>query len=85
MHQIDHQRQHDTAKSLEADARAKLDSLMSTRLTGEDWRRISLRLVEFVAILRAWEREVNVRHSKRRTPVMLGKYTNGTAGLDKAA
>jgi hypothetical protein len=75
----------DIAKSLEAEARAKLDSLMSTRLTDEDWRRTSMRLVDFVAILRSWEGDANVEHSKRRTPVIQGKDTNGTAELDKAA
>jgi hypothetical protein len=67
--QICRQRRDENSTGLEHAARAALSSGLGRDLTDVEWRRARARVLEFVTILRAWDR----------------KALTGEAEVDKAA
>jgi len=59
--QMPSDQQRENATLLEHGARTALASRMRRELTEEEWQRERARLVEFVTILRAWDRQPRTR------------------------
>ena len=62
-----------SVKHLEVAARAAIASEMGRALSDEEWTRVSLRLVEFIRILRSWRLVKTTEQSAvAGTPVLDG-------------
>ena len=70
----------------ESAARGALEAVASRAFTDLEWERARRRLLEFVAILREWDRQTDISAPRADNVVMIrDPAQTSESGLDKAA
>jgi hypothetical protein len=70
---------------LESTARGALEGVASRPFSDLEWGRMRARLLEFVGILREWDRQTTMSAPRADNVVMIGHPATGESGLDRAA
>ncbi len=83
--QVGREHRDQNAKLLENAARAAVEASRARPLTEGEWERERARLLEFVTILRHWDRQSRISESRGDNVVTIGEVVTSESGLDKAA
>jgi hypothetical protein len=70
---------------LESAARGALEAVASRAFSDLEWERVRARVLEFVAILRGWDRQTKTSEPRADNVVMIKQPTTSESGRDKAA